>query len=249
MGTPTQPSLRHRIAESLRERVLSGHYVAGARLPSEPDLATSLGVSRGSVRAAIALLEADGVLQRLHGSGTYVTDLPLVRNDLSRNFGVSEMIAATGLKPGTTRTQAALEPAPADVAAAFGIAPGAPLSVLHRVRTAGGRPFVESTDWCQQEVLSPAELSAVSDGSVYDALAAQNLAIHHGVASISPTTAADETADRLKVPSGSLLLTLFQVDSTALGEVVLVSLEHHLACAFDFSVYRRGPGERRENHP
>ena len=112
MGTPTQPSLRHRIAESLRERVLSGHYEAGARLPSEPDLATSLGVSRGSLRAAIALLEADGVLQRLHGSGTYVTDLPLVRNDLSRNFGVSEMIAATGLKPGTTRTQAALSPLP-----------------------------------------------------------------------------------------------------------------------------------------
>ena len=86
----------------------------------------------------------------------------------------------------------------------------------------------------------------MSDGSVYEALAAQNLAIHHGVASISPTIAADETADRLKVPAGSLLLTLFQVDSTALGEVVLVSLEHHLACAFDFSVYRRGPGERGE---
>lgn len=243
MGTPAQPSLRHRIAESLRERMLSGELVAGARLPSEPDLARSLGVSRSSLRAAIALLEADGVLRRLHGSGTYVTDLPQLRNDLSRNFGVSEMIAATGLKPGTARTRTALEPAPVDVAAAFAIPLGSPLSVLWRVRTAGARSVVESTDWCQPEVLSPRELSALKGGSVYDALAAQGLAIHHGVASISPTIAAGETAKHLNVPPGSLLLTLFQVDSTALGEVVLVSLEHHLADAFRFSVHRRGPGD------
>jgi GntR family transcriptional regulator len=243
MATSAQPSLRHRIAESLRERVLAGELEAGAKLPSEPDLARSLGVSRASLRAAIALLEADGVLRRLHGSGTYVTHAPQLRNDLSRNFGVSEMIAATGLRPGTIRVKAAVEPAPADVAAAFGIAPGAPLSVLHRVRTAGGRPVVESTDWCHEDVLSPAELSGLRGGSVYAALAAQGLAIHHGVASISPTVAFGETAERLKVPARSLLLTLFQVDSTILGEVVLVSLEHHLADAFSFIVYRRGPGE------
>lgn len=49
----------------------------GARLPSEPDLARSLGVSRSSLRSGIALLEEDGVLRRRHGSGTYVIDKPL----------------------------------------------------------------------------------------------------------------------------------------------------------------------------
>jgi GntR family transcriptional regulator len=243
MATPAQPSLRHRIAEGLRERVLAGEFEAGARLPSEPALARSLGVSRSSLRAAIALLEADGVVRRLHGSGTYVTDTPQLRNDLSRNFGVTEMITATGLRPGTIRVRAGLEPAPADVAAAFEIDPGSLLSVLHRVRTAGGRPVVESTDWCHEDVLSPAELSRLRNGSVYAALAAQGLAIHHGVASMTPTVASGETAERLKVRRGSLLLTLFQVDSTSLGEVVLASLEHHLADAFRFTVYRRGPGD------
>lgn len=243
MSASAHPSLRHRIAEGLRERVRSGEYEAGARLPSEPELARSLGVSRSSLRGAIALLEADGVVRRLHGSGTYVTDMPLLRNDLSRNFGVSELIASTGLEPGTVRPRAAREPAPPDVAAAFEIPAGAPLSVLRRVRTAGGRPVVESTDWCREEVLDPSELSALGNGSVYAALEEQGLTIHHGVASISPTIATGETAAHLKVPRGSLLLTLFQVDSTALGEVVLVSLEHHVADAFHVSVYRRGPGE------
>jgi GntR family transcriptional regulator len=249
MATSARPSLRHRIADTLRERVLAGEFVAGSRLPSEPELARSLGVSRSSLRAAIALLEAEGLLRSMHGSGTYVIQRPLLRNDLSRNFGVSEMIAATGLEPGTIRERAAREPAPEDVAAAFGIDPGVPLSVLRRVRTASDKPVVDSTDWCREEVLDPSELAALGGGSVYAALAAQGLAIHHGVASISPTVASRETARRLKVPVGSLLLTLFQVDSTALGEVVLVSLEHHLADAFEVSVYRRGPGDAGEQLP
>ncbi len=249
MGTPTRSSLRHRIAERLRERLLAGELKAGAQLPSEPELARELGVSRSSLRAAIALLEADGLLRRMHGSGTFVTDEPLLRNDLSRNFGVSEMIAAAGLTPGTAEATTGLEPAPPEVAAPFGIPPGTPLSVLRRVRTADGRPVVDSTDWCRQEVLDPSELSALKGGSVYDALAGQGIVIHHGVASISPTVASREAAERLNVRPGTLLLTLLQVDSTILGEVMLVSVEHHLADAFEVSVYRRGPGDIAEHLP
>ena len=241
MAASGRASLRHRIADTLRERLLGGEFSAGSRLPSEPELARSLGVSRSSLRAAIAMLETDGLLQRMHGSGTYVAERPTLRNDLSRNFGVSEMIAAAGFEPGTTRKLAAREPAPGEVAAAFGIEPKAPLSVLRRVRTATGRPVVDSTDWCRQEVLDPSELSALGEGSVYGALAEQGLPIHHGVASISPTLATAQLARRLQVPARTLLLTLFQVDSTVLGEVVLVSVEHHLADAFEVSVYRRGP--------
>jgi GntR family transcriptional regulator len=243
VALPARSSLRHRIADELRERLERGDFMAGARLPSEPELARKLGVSRSSLRAAIALLEADGLLRRMHGSGTFVTERPLLRNDLSRNFGVSEMIAATGLDHGTADARAAREPAPADVAEAFGIEPGTPLSVLHRVRTASGRRVVESVDWCREEVLDPSELSTLGDGSVYTALGAQGIAIHHGVATISPQVASGKTAARLRVPAGTLLITLFQVDSTILGEVVLVSLEHHVADAFEISVYRRGPGE------
>ena len=45
---------------------------------------------------------------------------------------------------------------------------------------------------------------------------------------------------------GALLMTLLQLDSTADGTVVLVSQEHHLAEAFEISVYRRGPGDEPE---
>jgi len=67
------------------------------------------------------------------------------------------------------------------------------------------------------------------------------------VATMTPDVAVDEVAERLAVPRGSLLLTLFQVDSTADGVVVLVSREHHLADAFQISVYRRGPGDGEDD--
>jgi GntR family transcriptional regulator len=239
----TRRSLRHSIANGLRRRVVTGDLSPGDRLPSEPDLARTLGVSRSSLRAAIALLEEDGLVQRLHGSGTYVTHRPLMRNDLSRNFGVSSMIAAMGLEPGTVEGRCAAEPAPPGVAAALGVEPGSEVSALHRVRTADGRPVVDATDWCHPRVLSPQQMRQLGDGSVYDALAELGLSVHHGVATITPDTADGDVAARLGVPRGALLLTLFQVDSTADGKVVLVSQERHLADAFEVTVYRRGPGE------
>jgi len=199
------------------------------------------------LRSAIALLEEDGLLRRLQGSGTYVTHKPLLRNDLSRNFGVSAMIAATGLEPGTALARSETEPAPVEVAAAFEIEPGSPVSVLSRVRTAAGRPVVDTTDWCRSEILDPAALSQLAGGSLYEALAARGLPVHHGVATMSPTIAVGELAKRLRVRAGTPLLTLFQVDSTGDGLVVLVSREHLVGDAFEFGVYRRGPGAAGED--
>jgi DNA-binding GntR family transcriptional regulator len=244
-STPRR-SLRHSIADLLRERVVAGEFGAGDRLPSEPELARELGVSRSSLRAAITLLEEDGLVWRRHGSGTYVTDRPPLRNDLSRNFGVSSMIESMGLEAGSVEESCGPEGAPAPVASALGIDVGEQVSVLRRVRTAGGRRVVDVTDWCPPAIIAPDEMRDVGGGSIYSALAARGMTVHHGVSTITPNAATGTVARRLGVPRGSLLLTLFQVDSTADGVVVLVSEEHHLADAFEISVYRRGPGDGEE---
>jgi GntR family transcriptional regulator len=247
MTTLTRRSLRHSIADGLRERVVAGEFGPGDRLPGEPELARSLGVSRSSLRAAIALLEEDGLVRRLHGSGTYVTDRPLLRNDLSRNFGVSSLIASMGLEAGTVDETCTTEPASAEVAAALDVPTGTATSALRRVRTAGGRRVVDQTDWCRADVLSPAAMSAAARGSVYAALHERGVPVHHGVATITPDIAMGEIARRLGVPRGTLLMTIWQVDSTAEGAVVLASREHHLADAFEITVYRRGPGDGGED--
>jgi DNA-binding GntR family transcriptional regulator len=242
--TTSRRGLRFSLAEELRARIRAGEWSPGERLPSEPELARLRTVSRSSMRAAITLLEEEGYVSRKHGSGTYVTHRPLLASDLGRNFGVSSLIAMTGLSPGTVEETANAEPAPAPVAEALGVAAGEPVSVLRRVRTADGRRVVDSSDWCRIEHLGPEELPR--GGSMYAALAARGLAVEHGVAYLSPRNADGEVARRLDIPRGTLLLTIDQIDSTADGMVVLFSREHHVADAFTFSVLRRGPGADEE---
>lgn len=242
----TAQSLRHRLAQELRDRIRSGELAPGDKLPSEPELAQHRAVSRSSMRAAITVLEEEGLVRRRHGSGTYISHRPALENDISRNFGVSALIASTGLKPGTAEERCELVPAPAAVAAALEVPAGSQVSELRRVRTANGRRVVLTTDWCRPVHLSPEELQDIGEGSVYEALAALGLAVDHGVATLTPGNADAETACSLDVARGALILTIEQIDSTAEGVPVLVSREHHLADAFAFTVVRHGPGSGTE---
>jgi GntR family transcriptional regulator len=60
------------IAELLVRQIKAGYWHTGERLPTEAALAQSLSVAVGTLRKALALLEQQGVLERIQGSGTYV---------------------------------------------------------------------------------------------------------------------------------------------------------------------------------
>lgn len=62
------------IMDQILEGIRSGAFPPGSVLPPERELAAQVGVSRGSVREAIRVLEYAGVLDVRTGSGTYVTD-------------------------------------------------------------------------------------------------------------------------------------------------------------------------------
>jgi GntR family transcriptional regulator len=63
-----------RAAEVLRQQILDGSLKPSERLPSERDLCLQLGVSRITIRLALKLLGDEGLIKRLHGSGTYVSN-------------------------------------------------------------------------------------------------------------------------------------------------------------------------------
>ncbi len=61
------------IAEKITEKIRSGEFAVGERLPAERDLAEILQVSRSSVREALIALELSGYVEVRVGSGVYVT--------------------------------------------------------------------------------------------------------------------------------------------------------------------------------
>ncbi|NTV86301.1 MAG: GntR family transcriptional regulator, partial [Burkholderiaceae bacterium] len=60
------------LAAILRARITQGEWVPGTALPAEAALAREHGVALGTLRQALALLVAEGLLERQHGRGTFV---------------------------------------------------------------------------------------------------------------------------------------------------------------------------------
>lgn len=60
------------LAEALEAEIRSGRWEPGTRLPSEPELCEHYGLSRTTVRQALARLEQRGLIERLKGQGTFV---------------------------------------------------------------------------------------------------------------------------------------------------------------------------------
>ena len=112
MGAPlTEAAIR-----KLREMIISGKYPSGAKLPSEPQLAAELGLSRTTVREAVRALSTARVLDVRRGDGTYVTSLrpELLLEGIA--FAVDLMQAEVALE--LLQVRRILEPAVTALAAA-----------------------------------------------------------------------------------------------------------------------------------
>lgn len=68
------------ISEDLRTRILSGEYKNGDQLPSENDLAEQFGVTRTTIQRSLAILVHDGIIEKIHGKGSFVRLRPVRKN-------------------------------------------------------------------------------------------------------------------------------------------------------------------------
>src|SRR5438034_4043701 len=233
------------VRDELSHRIDRGLLPAGSRLPSEPALATELGVSRATLREALRALENEGLVRRMWGAGTFVADGRRVANSLDLNFGVTDAIRSAGMEAGITHAHHSMEPATVSEAERLVLHPGADVLVVERVRTADGKPVVLSRDILPGRLIAkrPELADEMLKRSIYDVLEQDlGIVIHHGVASFRPVKADRTVARRLRVALGELLLAIWQVDYTDDGTAVLSSHEYHLADAFEFTVLRRAPG-------
>ncbi len=65
-------SLVLQAVEQLRARIAQGHWTVGQRLPTEPELAQELGISRNTVREAMRVLAFSGLIEIRQGDGSYL---------------------------------------------------------------------------------------------------------------------------------------------------------------------------------
>lgn len=112
------------VARELRSAIDKGRHAPGSRLPGERALSEQFGVSRVTMRRAIAELEGEGLLRVARGSGAYVrADMP-VRFQLGDKVRFSKDLTATDANLTRKVFSAREVPADADIAGRLNLQPG-----------------------------------------------------------------------------------------------------------------------------
>ncbi|TWB50553.1 GntR family transcriptional regulator [Rhizobium sp. ERR 922] len=112
------------VAAKLRNAIDTGTHAPGSRLPGERALSEQFGVSRVTIRRAIAELEGEGLLRVARGSGAYVrADMP-VRFQLGDKVRFTKDLTATDANLTRKVVSAREVPATADIATRLNLQPG-----------------------------------------------------------------------------------------------------------------------------
>jgi GntR family transcriptional regulator len=231
-------SLVDQVRQGLLEDLMSGRLPPGAKLPNENEIGDRFGVSRATVREAVLGLMEAGYLTRRHGSGTYVTKAPRSRHALDTTVSYTEMIREAGHEPGMTLISRAVRDPDRYERESLELARGEQVMELERVRFADRRPVIYSRDRIAAAVLRDVSEDAF-DGSLYAVLHRTGHEVVRASAELLPTLADTKLAKLLEVKRGAPLLHINQTDYDARGHAVMLSLEWHVADAFELIVNRR----------
>ncbi|MCX7230055.1 MAG: GntR family transcriptional regulator [Burkholderiales bacterium] len=135
------------LAQRWRERIVGGDWPAGEAIPPESELAHEAGVALGTARQALATLVSEGLLERIHGRGTFVTR-GLAQASMLRffRFGRAGEAGDTPVPRSRILERRAVR-ASAEQARRLGLAAHGRVLRVRRVRQLDGRPVLLETLW------------------------------------------------------------------------------------------------------
>jgi GntR family transcriptional regulator len=222
-------SLYAQIAAALRDDIAGARFEPSGRLPSEEELRTRFGVSRVTVRLALADLEREGLIDRRKGKGTF-TSGKQVRHALDTLRSFHESLKLQGFRAEMRLIRAGAEPDADGEALGFRI---------ERLHLADGKPIavgvsrlpasLQDLDWRK---LADLPLYAVFQQALGVALQKAEFAVGLGAA-------APEVAGLLEVAVGEPLLTLERSSFDVEGRCVDRSTFHIRPERYQFTLSSR----------
>lgn len=214
--------LYYQLKDEIRQRILVGDLRPDDRLPAEPDLAGQLGVSRGTVRQALAELEREGWVERRHGEGTFVARRQLDL-DLSRFYSFAGATRRGGWQTATRVLGLCRLTAPPALARSLRQPEGADLWRVVRLRLLEGEPVMLETSHLPVALiprLDKADLTAVG---LYEWLEQEGGVVVLGAEEfLQPIVLGEHEAALLGVPAGSAALLVERLTTAAGGQPIEV---------------------------
>jgi len=222
----------------------------GSLLPPERYFMDKLGISRGTLREAMNILEEDGVIRRKQGLGTLVCDTEnLIRSTLDINESVSEMLIGKGMKPGSKSMEIKKIQANRDLAEKLNLNCGDPVISLIRIRTANKIPVAYTINSLPLGIAQETFPQDFKGGSLYTYLEEKlGIGVTNSMIEIKPIKAPRSIARSLDIKQGALLMLLKQTDTSNSNVPIIYSEEYFVADRFEFTVYRKRKRKRSSRH-
>jgi GntR family transcriptional regulator len=230
-------SLRHQeISDSLRAEIADGTYPEGSVLPPESELAARHGVSRGTVRQALATLNQQGLIGSRQGARRQV-----LRAEPAQSFtelrSFSQWALAHGHRPTGRVVSSLRRPATLAEAASLQVAPGAETLHVVRLRHLDGLPvLVERTTWAPW-VADLVDALPDDCPSVTLALERHGVCFAQADHVIDAIAAGTLEADLLGVRRGGPLLRHRRVTSTPTNLPIEAADDRYRGEAYSFSLH------------
>ena len=196
------------IQEYIAEQILSGKMPPEAKLPSERELSQNLDVSRMTVRRSITELVNEGLLERRHGSGTYVAK-PRITYNAREVLSYVEAMQTRGITTSSQLLEFVQVPASRRLAERLEVEIGDSLYLVVILRLANRNPFVVERYYFPCSRLPDLEEYDLEKTSINDLITdGYHLVPGRISQSIEAMPAGDIVSQQLRVEEGFSLLMI-----------------------------------------
>jgi GntR family transcriptional regulator len=198
-----------RVADAIRAHITEQALNPGDQLPTEPHLVREHGVSRLTIRHALDVLQAEGLIERFHGRGTFVRRPP------RRMTYVSGCGAAEAESEDNARTETRVQPgtvsADASVAALMQVRPGTELAEYVYATLRDRHPYALARVYVPldfAELLPPPSGRSPWGTEIRQSLSAAGLQLARVTERVTARTPTRDEASLLHLPAGATVLEI-----------------------------------------
>lgn len=154
------------VLSDLRRRLAAGEFAEG--FPTDVELVAHYGVSRHTAREAVRRLQAEGIVRRERGRGTFVR-APEFEQGTGALYSLFRSLEEQGIDQ-RSKVLDLSEVVGGDIADRFGLGPGARFVRLERLRFAGDVPLAHDTAWIPASIAAPLLSIDFTHTALYDEL-------------------------------------------------------------------------------
>lgn len=233
LDTNAQIPLYMQLKEIIKNKITTGEYAENAKIPPEPELTNTYGISRITVRRAIEDLVEEGYLIKKQGKGTFVSRHKVFRK-IEYVTGFTDSCRANGFTPASAVLERKIIPADDALAEKLKLAPGDDVVYTKRKRMANDLPILLENNFFSYErfsFLMEEELT----GSLYALLKERDiLAVNPGETTLEIVTADDQVSQIMDVPFGTPFFFMETVINDQNQVPIHVGHQYYLGEAYRF---------------